>query len=190
MAEVWEPPFESSPSRPASSSPNHTGPAGRHPLSHPEPVADLALSQSSSHPAALTRHGKQEAGRLGPGHTYRLYSSAAYENYFAKFAPIPMLHTPMDPVLLLLAFLGVPRLDVFPWPTPPPSDAVAAAIRRLRAIGAIEDDGSNTEGSRASSAAVRCTKLGYRLAALPVAPRYARMMLAAITASAELKALA
>ncbi|CAE7468840.1 DHX37 [Symbiodinium microadriaticum] len=128
------------------------------------------------------------AGRLGPGHTYRLYSSAAYENYFTKFAPIPMLHTPMDPVLLLLAFLGVPRLDVFPWPTPPPSDAVAAAIRRLRAIGAIEDDGSNTEGSRASSATVRCTKLGYRLAALPVAPRYARMLLAAITASAELKA--
>lgn len=128
------------------------------------------------------------AGRLGPGHTYRLYSSAAYENYFTKFAPIPMLHTPMDPVLLLLAFLGVPRLDVFPWPTPPPSDAVAAAIRRLRAIGAIEDDGSNTEGSRASAATVRCTKLGYRLAALPVAPRYARMLLAAITASAELKA--
>ncbi|CAE7614924.1 unnamed protein product [Symbiodinium necroappetens] len=90
-------------------------------------------------------------------------------------------------LLLLLAFLGVPRLDVFPWPTPPPSDAVAAAIRRLRAIGAIEDDGSNTEGSRASSATVRCTKLGYRLAALPVAPRYARMLLAAITASAELK---
>lgn len=128
------------------------------------------------------------AGRLGPGHSYRLYSSAAFENYFPKFAPLQMLHTPMDPVLLLLAFLGVPRLDVFPWPTPPPSESIAAAIRRLRAIGAIEDDGVNTEGSRASSAVVRCTTLGYRLAALPVAPRYARMLLAAISASAELKA--
>ncbi|CAJ1344955.1 unnamed protein product [Effrenium voratum] len=120
------------------------------------------------------------AGRLGPGHSYRLYSSAAFENYFPKFAPLQMLHTPMDPVLLLLAFLGVPRLDVFPWPTPPPAESVAAAIRRLRAIGAIEDDGTNTEGSRAHAAVVRCTTLGYRLAALPVAPRYARMLLAAI----------
>ncbi|CAE7435590.1 kz, partial [Symbiodinium sp. CCMP2456] len=30
------------------------------------------------------------AGRLGPGHTYRLYSSAAYENYFTKFASGPL----------------------------------------------------------------------------------------------------
>ena len=29
----------------------------------------------------------------------------------------------------------------FPRPTPPPSESIAAAIRRLRAIGAIEDDG-------------------------------------------------
>lgn len=31
---------------------------------------------------------------------------------------------------------------VEPRPTPPPSESIAAAIRRLRAIGAIEDDGS------------------------------------------------
>lgn len=30
---------------------------------------------------------------------------------------------------------------VEPRPTPPPSESIAAAIRRLRAIGAIEDDG-------------------------------------------------
>ena len=30
---------------------------------------------------------------------------------------------------------------VQPRPTPPPSESIAAAIRRLRAIGAIEDDG-------------------------------------------------
>ncbi|CAK9036107.1 unnamed protein product [Durusdinium trenchii] len=128
------------------------------------------------------------AGRLGPGHSYRLYSSAAYENYFPKFAPLQMLHTPMDPVLLLLAFLGVPRLDVFPWPTPPPAEAISAAIRRLRAIGAIEDDGTRAEGSKATAAVVKCTTLGYRLAALPVAPRYARMLLAAVSTSADLKA--
>ncbi|CAK0873782.1 unnamed protein product [Prorocentrum cordatum] len=129
------------------------------------------------------------AGRLGPGHTYRLYSAAAYENHFTPFAPIAMLHTPMDPVLLLLAFLGVPRLDVFPWPTPPSPEAVAAAVHRLRAIGAIED-GDAGGASRASAAAapVRCTQLGLRLAALPVAPRYAKMLLAAVAASREAEA--
>eukprot|EP00931_Biecheleriopsis_adriatica_P017434 TRINITY_DN12523_c0_g2_i3.p1 TRINITY_DN12523_c0_g2~~TRINITY_DN12523_c0_g2_i3.p1 ORF type:complete len:1318 (+),score=361.79 TRINITY_DN12523_c0_g2_i3:45-3998(+) len=132
------------------------------------------------------------AGRLGPGHSYRLYSAAAYENHFAQFAPIPMLHTPMDPVLLLLAFLGVPRLDVFPWPTPPSSESVAAAVRRLRAIGAIEDDGkgqaAQLSSARAAAVTVRCTKLGFRLASLPVAPRYARMLLAAVQASSEMEA--
>lgn len=122
------------------------------------------------------------AGRLGPGHAYRLYSAAAYENHFTPFAPIAMLHTPMDPVLLLLSSLGVPRLDVFPWPTPPPAEAVAAASRRLRALGAIVDlDADGREPS--ASTPVRCTALGLRLASLPVAPRYARMLLASVEAS-------
>jgi len=125
------------------------------------------------------------AGRLGPGHTYRLYSAALYENHFHQFAPIPILHTPMDPVLLLIAFLGVPRLDVFPWPTPPSSESVTAAIRRLRALGAINDDGNSAES--AGKSAVRCTKLGFRLAALPVAPRYGKMLLSAIAASQDME---
>lgn len=127
------------------------------------------------------------AGRLGPGHAYRLYSSPVYENHFHQFAPIPILHTPLDPVLLLLAFLGVPRLDVFPWPTPPPAESVVAAGRRLRALGAVVDDGDTTAAAAAGRAAVRCTKLGFRLATLPVAPRYGKMLLSAIEASQDME---
>eukprot|EP00928_Gymnodinium_smaydae_P012466 TRINITY_DN14516_c1_g1_i2.p1 TRINITY_DN14516_c1_g1~~TRINITY_DN14516_c1_g1_i2.p1 ORF type:complete len:1400 (+),score=439.30 TRINITY_DN14516_c1_g1_i2:441-4202(+) len=131
------------------------------------------------------------AGRLGPGHTYRLYSAAFYENHFRPFAPIAMLHTPMDPVLLLLASLGVPRLDYFPWPTPPPPEAVAAAARRLRALGAIQDVGAAKSALKDDAAAlsegVKCTPLGHRLTAIPVAPRYAQMLLAAVSASAGLE---
>eukprot|EP00929_Paragymnodinium_shiwhaense_P074666 TRINITY_DN38221_c0_g1_i2.p1 TRINITY_DN38221_c0_g1~~TRINITY_DN38221_c0_g1_i2.p1 ORF type:complete len:1212 (-),score=332.07 TRINITY_DN38221_c0_g1_i2:149-3784(-) len=135
------------------------------------------------------------AGRLGPGHTYRLYSAAAYENHFSPFAPIAMLHTPMDPVLLLLSSLGVPRLDVFPWPTPPSHEAVLAAIHRLRVLSAIADNpnaataaGLSAEAAaRSASSAIKCTPLGLQLAQIPVAPRYARMLLASITASEGLK---
>ena len=33
------------------------------------------------------------AGRLGPGHSYRLYSAAGYENHMAQFAPIAVLRS-------------------------------------------------------------------------------------------------
>lgn len=147
-------------------------------------VSSFAVDRISK-ASADQRAGR--AGRLGPGHTYRLYSSAAYENYFAQFAPIPMLHTPMDPVLLLLAFLGVPRLNIFPWPTAPSAESVTAALRRLRAIGAIEDDGKPAESANSKASTVRCTKLGFQLAQLPVSPRYARMLLAAVAVSGEIK---
>lgn len=124
------------------------------------------------------------AGRLGPGHSYRLYSAAVYENHMTQFAPIAVLHAPMDPVLLLIASLGVPYLDLFPWPTPPPVQAVAAAMRRLHALGALK--GTETPAGKSSSAnAIRCTQLGFRLAALPVAPRYAKMLLSAVTAAED-----
>merc|ERR550534_1803466 len=95
-----------------------------------------------------------------------------------------MLHTPMDPVLLLIAFLGVPRLDIFPWPTPPTRESVVAAVQRLRALGAIADSPGAGGPAHADAAnAVTCTRLGFRLAALPVAPRYGRMLLDAVAAS-------
>eukprot|EP00927_Polykrikos_kofoidii_P034413 TRINITY_DN29210_c0_g1_i1.p1 TRINITY_DN29210_c0_g1~~TRINITY_DN29210_c0_g1_i1.p1 ORF type:complete len:1369 (-),score=352.93 TRINITY_DN29210_c0_g1_i1:131-4192(-) len=130
------------------------------------------------------------SGRLGPGHTYRLYSSAAFENHFKAFAPIAMLNTPMDPVLLLLSSIGVPRLDIFPWPTPPSRESVGAATRRLRALGALQasiDDKDETAELASDKAAMMCTPLGSRLAKIPVAPRYGKMLLAAISASEHLE---
>lgn len=120
------------------------------------------------------------AGRLGPGHSYRLYSAAAYENHMHQFAPIAVLHTPMDPVLLLIASLGVPYLDLFPWPTPPPPEAVSAAMTRLQGLGALTNSDSTQVGLCGKM--LRCTQLGFRLATLPVAPRYAKMLISAVIA--------
>ena len=62
--------------------------------------------------------------------------------------------------------------------------STAAAARRLRALGAIADAAPGTAATaNAMTGAVRCTALGFRLAMIPVAPRYARMLLASITAS-------
>jgi len=143
-------------------------------------VSSFAVERISK-ASADQRAGR--AGRLGPGHAYRLYSAAAFEHHMAQFAPIAVLDTPMDPVLLLLASLGVPFLDVFPWPTPPPPEAVAAAIHRLRTLGALAVE--SVDGAARAKTLLKCTPLGHRLSAVPVAPRYAKMLLAAVAASTQ-----
>ncbi|KAL8241185.1 hypothetical protein R6Q59_014557 [Mikania micrantha] len=44
----------------------------------------------------------QRAGRTGPGHCYRLYSYAVFNNIFADFSTAEILKTPVDGVLLLM----------------------------------------------------------------------------------------
>jgi ATP-dependent RNA helicase DHX37/DHR1 len=58
------------------------------------------------------------AGRTGPGHCYRLYSSAVYE-LFQDFAEPEIFRSPLEGVVLQLKSLGLPRVDNFPFPTPP-----------------------------------------------------------------------
>ena len=80
-----------------------------------------------------------------PGHfsNIRLYWKYRSTTPAAIMLPL-VLHTPMDPVLLLIASLGVPRLDVFPWPTPPPAEAVATDPSSDLA-GHTEEHGENTK---------------------------------------------
>ena len=68
--------------------------------------------------SASQRAGR--AGRTGPGHCYRLYSSAVYERDFQEYAVPEILRTPIEGVVLQLSALNVPNIvDKFPFPTPP-----------------------------------------------------------------------
>ncbi|EFX03627.1 deah-box RNA helicase [Grosmannia clavigera kw1407] len=104
------------------------------------------------------------AGRTGPGHCYRLYSSALYEASFKPFAVPEMLRMPIEDVVLLLKSFNVPKVDVFPFPTPPDRQNLARAEQMLQHIGAVQRSG-------------KISKLGEALMLFPLPPRYANILL-------------
>lgn len=139
------------------------------------------------------------AGRLGPGHCYRLYSSAVFEHEFRPYPTIQLLSQPLDSTLLLLLKLGIPRLSHFAFPNPPENEAIAAAVRRLLALNCIALDGRNTtsnsgEANRYSGLEITEEELGYRVtprgakvAEFPVSPRYAAILVNFLEAAATEK---
>lgn len=65
------------------------------------------ISQASSE----QRAGR--AGRIGPGHCYRLYSSRIYANEMEPFSPPDILTRPIDEVVLLLKVSSLPSFELF-----------------------------------------------------------------------------
>ncbi|CAI5742093.1 unnamed protein product [Hyaloperonospora brassicae] len=137
-----------------------------------ERVFDLANGISSfdvqwiSKASADQRAGR--AGRTGPGHCYRLYSSAVYDTEFRKFSSPEILCQPIDDLVLQMKAMGIHNVLQFPFPTPPDRQAVKSALATLVNLGAISpgDDES-------------ITGLGRALAKFPVAARFAKMLLLA-----------
>ncbi|VDP98242.1 unnamed protein product [Trichobilharzia regenti] len=124
------------------------------------------ISQAS----AEQRAGR--AGRVGPGHCYRLYSSQIFSS-MKQFSVPDILVRPIDEVVLMLKlYLGSTKLSLFPLPTPPSTQAIEAAERRLLALGALKEVENTTGGqSRTISDA------GKWMTRVPVPARFARMLL-------------
>ncbi|KAF2097434.1 P-loop containing nucleoside triphosphate hydrolase protein [Rhizodiscina lignyota] len=112
--------------------------------------------------SASQRAGR--AGRTGPGHCYRLYSSALYEAHFAKHTEPEILRTPMEEVVLQLKGMGLPNIINFPFPTAPDRKNLEKAERLLQCLGAISLEGN-------------VTPMGKRLSSFPLSPRFSRMLL-------------
>lgn len=90
--------------------------------------------------SAQQRAGR--AGRTGPGHCWRLYSSAVYEQFFPDHTTPEILRTPIDTVVLQVKALRYPLpVTKFPFPTPPTETMAALAELKLQGLGAI--DGPN-----------------------------------------------
>ncbi|GFH27226.1 ATP-dependent RNA helicase isoform X1, partial [Haematococcus lacustris] len=124
-----------------------------------------------SQAAAAQRAGR--AGRTGPGHCYRLYSSAHFNDSMPKHSAPEIANTALEGVLLVLKSMGVDKVANFPFPSPPAASALHAAGRVLEALGALQP------GSQA------LTPVGRAMARFPIGPRHARMLLEAewLTAS-------
>ncbi|KAF1353096.1 P-loop containing nucleoside triphosphate hydrolase protein [Delphinella strobiligena] len=112
--------------------------------------------------SAAQRSGR--AGRTGPGHCYRLYSSAVYERDFEEYAIPEILRSPIEGVVLSLKAMDIQTVVNFPFPTPPDRQSLAKAEKLLTYMGAIDSRGKITE-------------TGKELAAYPLSPRFARMLL-------------
>ena len=119
--------------------------------------------ESVSRASADQRGGR--CGRVAPGVCVRLYSREDFESR-ARFTPPEIRRTNLASVILRMAASGLGRVDEFAFIDPPDRRYVTDGYRLLRELGAFDADH-------------RVTRIGRRLARLPIDPRLGRMILAA-----------
>lgn len=111
---------------------------------------------------------RQRAGRCGrvtEGVCIRLYSEEDFDNRDA-FTDPEIRRSALAGVILRMADLGLPPLGEFPLPDPPGQRLISEGYKTLREIGALD---RNRE----------LTKIGRKLAKLPLDPRHGRMLMQA-----------
>ncbi|KAL8670280.1 MAG: hypothetical protein Q9168_005164, partial [Polycauliona sp. 1 TL-2023] len=111
--------------------------------------------------SASQRAGR--AGRTGPGHCYRLYSSAVYERDFKDHAEPEILRMPVEDVVLQLKSMDLQHVINFPFPTPPDRSSLAKAEKLLTYLGALSNG--------------KITPVGRDLSIYPLSPRFSKMLL-------------
>ena len=104
-------------------------------------------------------------GRVGPGVCIRLYDEEEFSTRPAWPEP-EIRRSDLAAVLLRMLSLGMQEVERFPFIDPPDRRHVNDGLRLLRELGAIDTDGD-------------LTKVGHRLARLPLDPRIGRMLLEA-----------
>ncbi|XP_027705591.1 probable ATP-dependent RNA helicase DHX37 [Vombatus ursinus] len=117
------------------------------------------------------------AGRTEPGHCYRLYSSAVFSD-FEKFSPPEITQRPVEDLVLQMKALNIEKVVNFPFPSPPPMEALVAAEELLTALGALQEPLQTGRLKQLQAAKLSCpiSPLGRTMATFPVAPRYAKML--------------
>lgn len=134
-----------------------------------EPISQASASQRSG-----------RCGRVAAGVAIRLYSEEDFEAR-PEFTDPEILRTNLASVILQMTSLGLGDIGRFPFVEPPDRRNVQAGEQLLEELGAIA--GSSTDrGARFGEprgGTRRLTKVGQRLARLPVDPRLGRMLIEA-----------
>lgn len=112
--------------------------------------------------SANQRSGR--AGRTGPGHCYRIYSSALFESDFPQFSTPEILRMPVESVVLTMKSMGIDNIVNFPFPTSPSKTMMNRAEKLLKYLGALDDKR-------------QITAFGRQMSLLPVSPRFSKMLL-------------
>lgn len=124
------------------------------------------LVQRISQASAEQRAGR--AGRVAPGVCIRLWGAAEHRHRPLQTEP-EVRRLDLAEALLLLRCAGIDDVRAFPWIEPPPEAHLARAERLLHDLGAV------TAGGALSAT-------GRRMAAFPLHPRQARVLLAGAAA--------
>ncbi|XP_066579606.1 pre-mRNA-splicing factor ATP-dependent RNA helicase DHX16 [Amia ocellicauda] len=116
-----------------------------------------------SRASANQRAGR--AGRVAAGKCFRLYTAWAFKHEMEETTVPEIQRTNLGNVVLLLKSLGINDLIHFDFMDPPPHETLVLALEQLYALGALNHRGE-------------LTKLGRRMAELPVDPMLSKMILA------------
>jgi ATP-dependent RNA helicase DHX37/DHR1 len=126
----------------------------------------------SSKASAAQRAGR--AGRTGPGHCYRLYSTAVFDQQCPDFPEPEIQRVPIESLILQLKMMGIDNVRNFPLPSTPHWEAIEEAEKTLLRLGAL-----TTQLDSGSQPRLCSTKLGNLMALFPLAPRWCRMLVLA-----------
>lgn len=122
------------------------------------------VTERASRAAVTQRAGR--AARQAPGVAIRLWEEAATASLPAHDPP-EILEADLSSLLLSSILWGEPDPSRLPFLDAPPKAAIDEARSRLLRLGAVDDDG-------------RVTGHGRAIAALPLEPRLAHMLIAAV----------
>jgi ATP-dependent RNA helicase DHX37/DHR1 len=118
------------------------------------------------------------AGRTGPGHCYRIFSSSVYARHLDAFALPEVLTRPLEDVVLAMKAMGISNVGNFPFPTSPDPSQLNAAVKLLANIGCVDTSNVEVDGGDGE-----ITLLGTAISQLPIGVRYGKMLLIAAQAN-------
>jgi ATP-dependent helicase HrpB len=140
----------------------------RIPRFDPHRAINTLLIEKISRASADQRAGR--AGRTAPGHCLRMWTETEHRGRALQERP-EINRLDLSEALLNLFAAEISDLDAFPWFERPDDKALQRALTVLTDLGALHEpdaDGRQT-----------ITPLGRQMAAFPVHPRYARMLITA-----------
>jgi len=118
------------------------------------------------------------AGRQGPGHCYRLYSSAVFNNDLKDFSEPEIRQKPADGLLLQMKAMNIDKVVNFPFPSPPDTIQLRTAEERLQMLRLLTAPAPGLPLREAEKAKFTSTvtPLGRAVANFPVSPRFGKML--------------
>ena len=108
------------------------------------------------------------AGRTGPGHCYRLYSSAVFDHDFPAHTAPEIERMPMEGLVLQLKNMTIDNVERFPLPTQPNRESIIRAQNHLIDLGAL------------GKSSLVITDFGKRIAQFPLTPTWGSFLVHAL----------